>query len=130
MQQRDCPCSGETLDRFLRPTVMAVLAGAPEGLHGYRIAQELRHVPIFKDCAPDAAGLYRLLKTMETEGYLESTWDVEGTGPARRIYALTASGVDCLYRWGDTLATYSKLLQQTTRFVLRSVAQTQAEELP
>ena len=41
--------------------------------------------------APKAI-IYSLLRRMERAGYLKSTWDVEGGGPARRIYSITQAG--------------------------------------
>jgi DNA-binding PadR family transcriptional regulator len=117
------------LDRFLRPLVMAVLAKSPGGLHGYLISQELRGTAMFSDSAPDATGLYRLLKTMQEEGYLTSEWDVEGSGPAKHVYALTDSGRVCLHRWTDTLETYSRDLQQTVKFIRKSAEPIQGEKI-
>jgi len=128
MKDDACPCSGNTLDRFLRPTVMAVLARTPSGLHGYVIAQQLRGVAIFCDNPPDNTGLYRVLKAMETEGYLRSDWDTEGSGPAKHIYALTDDGWDCLRRWKDTLESYSCNLQQTVAFVEQSLQTSSAKQ--
>ena len=36
--------------------------------------------------------LYRTLRQMEKEGFLESTWEPGPTGPARRVYSITGSG--------------------------------------
>ncbi len=117
MRTVPCPCYGETLDRFVRPTVLAVLAEAPEGLHGYLISQRLEKVALFSGNPPDPTGLYRALKSMEEDGYLTSEWDVEGGGPARRIYRLTGSGRECLAHWAATLESYSKNLEQTLKFI-------------
>jgi DNA-binding PadR family transcriptional regulator len=100
---------------------MAVLARTPSGLHGYVIAQRLRGVAIFCDNPPDNTGLYRVLKAMQTEGYLRSDWDTEGSGPAKRNYALTDAGWGCLHRWKDTLESYSRNLQHTVAFVGKSL---------
>lgn len=117
MSFNECACSGSTLDRFVRPSVMAVLARHPGGMHGYLLAQQLREVAIFADCSPDTTGLYRVLKGMEIEGYLTSGWDVEGSGPARRVYALTEAGWDCLRQWAGTLERYAQNLGQTLEYI-------------
>ncbi|NUM52419.1 MAG: helix-turn-helix transcriptional regulator [Candidatus Hydrogenedentes bacterium] len=117
----DCACSGNTLDRFVRPSVMAVLARHPRGLHGYLIAQHLRGVAIFAECLPDTTGLYRVLKSMETEGYLAADWDLEGSGPARRVYTLTESGRECLRQWVATLDRYAANLVQTRAYIEQSL---------
>lgn len=121
MSHEACSCTGNSLDRFVRPSVMAVLARHPEGLHGYLVAQHLQEMTAFGDCPPDPAGLYRVLKTMEVEGYLRSSWDMEGSGPARRVYALTNEGWDCLHHWAGTLRAYARTLQETLCYVEQSL---------
>ncbi|HOD49913.1 MAG TPA: PadR family transcriptional regulator [Candidatus Hydrogenedentes bacterium] len=120
MKQSHCPCSGATLDHFLRPAVMAVLARAPAGLHAYVISQHLRDAAIISDSPPDAMGLDRVLKAMEKEGYFRSDWDTEGSSPAKRVYALTEEGWNCLQRWKNTLDAHSRNLEQTVTFIERS----------
>jgi len=100
---------------------MAVLAAHPEGLHGYGIVQELAQVPQFADCPPDMTGLYRVLKSMEEEGYLSSEWDLAVSGPARRVYQLTPDGRECLVYWSQTLQRYAKNLQGTVRYIEASL---------
>jgi DNA-binding PadR family transcriptional regulator len=36
--------------------------------------------------------LYRTLRQMEKDGYLDSSWEPGPTGPARRVYSLTDAG--------------------------------------
>ena len=121
MKQTLCPCSGETLDRFLRPMALAVLAQAPSGLHGYVIVQELRKTSLFCTTPPNPTGLYRLLREMENETLLTSSWSIAETGPAKRVYELTALGRDCLCRWIETLETYRHTIQETHEFVQQSL---------
>lgn len=102
----DCPCTGKWLGRLLQPAVMAVLAEAP--LHGYRIAQRLEEMAMFRDQPPDHGGIYRLLKAMQDEGFVSSTWDLSESGPAKRRYELTAEGRACLARWVRTLEGYAQ----------------------
>jgi PadR family transcriptional regulator, regulatory protein PadR len=99
-----CPCSGKTLARLIQPAVMAVLANEP--LHGYVIVQRLTGMTMFCDHGPDITGVYRLLKNMEKNGYVTSTWELAISGPAKRRYALTPDGRTCLTRWIATLRTY------------------------
>ena len=75
-------------------------------LHGYRIVQRLMELAMFKCQPPDATGVYRLLKSMEAEGRVTSTWDLAESGPAKRRFALTGEGRACLRRWTGTLEVY------------------------
>ena len=104
-----CPCSGVTLDKLIQPAILTVLAGE-EALHGYRIAQRIADMPPFQGQQPDVSGVYRFLRAMEERGLVVASWDVSERGPAKRLYALTSAGRDCLARWIDTLAGYRDAL--------------------
>ncbi|MBT3286530.1 MAG: PadR family transcriptional regulator [Victivallales bacterium] len=127
MQSGDCPCSGRTLSRQVRPAVLAILANGEE--HGYRIVQRLAELRLFGEAhTPDPSGLYRALKQMETEGLVVSTWDRQGTGPDRRLFSLTAAGLDCLGRWVDTLTEHAAGLSELIGVMRDAVAQSGGNE--
>jgi len=110
MDFSQCSCSGKSLARLVRPAVMAILAREPA--HGYRIAQHLQELAMFKDQSPDPTGIYRLLKDMEDEGLMVSNWDLTDSGPAKRRYALTKTGRACLSRWVRTLEDYGRAIAE------------------
>lgn len=69
--------------------ILAVLQDSPR--HGYAIAREIE-----RRCA-DAlkvgeGALYPALRALEREGMVESAWETQPSGPARRIYTLTDAG--------------------------------------
>ena len=69
--------------------ILAVLQDRPN--HGYAIAREIE-----RRCA-DAlkvgeGALYPALRALEREGMVESAWETQPSGPARRIYTLTDAG--------------------------------------
>ena len=87
---------------FLQPTLLLLLHHAP--LHGYTLIEELRRFGL-GDLDPSA--VYRVLRDMDTKGWVSSTWDSEETqGPPRRIYRLTALG-------DERLAGHMREFQQT-----------------
>ncbi|MBM4165274.1 MAG: PadR family transcriptional regulator [Lentisphaerae bacterium] len=104
MELNQCACSGKTLDRLLRPVVLAILARA--GTHGYDLVQQLAKLEVFADSPPDTSGIYKTLKSMEKEGLVSSDWDCGKSGPAKRRFTLTQDGRTCLNRWAETLRTY------------------------
>jgi len=85
---------------------MALLAEGP--LHGYAMIERLRDSPLMKGNAPDPTGVYRLLNTLEEQNMVSHAWSESEEGPAKRLYALTASGRKCLGKWIDTLDGYQK----------------------
>ena len=67
--------------------VLDVLSGAPR--HGYGISQALESAglqPI------RGAQLYPALVRMEDEGFILAQWEQSESGPARKVYVLTADG--------------------------------------
>lgn len=101
-----CPCAGVTLDKLIKPAILTVLAQG--GLHGYRIAERLSEMAMFKGQKPDASGVYRSLRAMETRGLVGSSWDVSARGPAKRLYQISKAGQECLCLWIETLQDYKQ----------------------
>ena len=104
MDLDQCACSGRTLDRLLRPAVLAMLAR--QKTHGYDVVQQLKELEMFAEVPPDTSGVYKALKSMEEEGLISSCWEFGDTGPAKKQYALTKDGKACLKRWAETLQAY------------------------
>ena len=117
----DCPCTGKNLARLVHPAILAVLA--QESLHGYRIVERLAAEPMFHDGPPDPAGVYRFLKTMEQEGMVTCSWDLQSSGPARRQYRITDKGIACLDKWLDTLTIYQNSITVLLETIQKALGQ-------
>jgi PadR family transcriptional regulator, regulatory protein PadR len=89
---------------FLAPFVL--LAISLERAHGYAIEDYLRALGLF---GITMSTLYRTLRQMEKDGYLESTWEPGPTGPARRVYTITDAG----HGWLDSSATMLNAYRET-----------------
>ncbi len=72
---------------ILAPFVL--LAVSLQRAHGYVIEDYLRALGLF---GITMSTLYRTLRQMEKDGFLESTWEPGPTGPARRVYTITDAG--------------------------------------
>lgn len=69
--------------------ILAVLADSPK--HGYAIAREIEKRS--KNALSLGEGaLYPALRALEHEGLIVGTWEVQVSGPARRVYTLTEEG--------------------------------------
>jgi len=101
-----CPCTGVTIAKLIHPTIMTVLAEG--GLHGYRIVELSSQTPMLGGSCPDPTGVYRVLRTMENEGFVKASWCASERGPKKKTYHLTAKGRKCLTRWTKTLAVYHR----------------------
>lgn len=111
----NCACTGANLPRFVQPALLAIIAAGPA--HGYNIMHQLAGSGVFEDILPDATGIYRILKTMEQDGSLESEWDTSESGPAKKCYSITARGRECLANWQKTLKRHEEFLQRLQTLV-------------
>ena len=89
---------------ILAPFVL--LAVSFQRAHGYVIEDYLRALGVF---GITMSTLYRTLRQMEKDGFLESTWEPGPTGPARRVYTITDSG----HTWLDSSAAMLNAYRET-----------------
>jgi len=99
----------------------AVLVCLMQGeLHGYELAERIDQMVGAYVCV-DPGSTYRLLRDLESQGYLVSAWQPAESGPVRRTYRVTASGHELLGEWATFLerrATAMVELAQSARRLL------------
>ena len=91
--------------------ILAVLRDAPR--HGYAIAREIErrsdNALQFKE-----GTLYPALRALERDGLVIGAWETPSTGPARRVYTLTADGHKELARlmrtWTDFVRSINSVI--------------------
>jgi DNA-binding PadR family transcriptional regulator len=115
MDFSDCPCTGKTLTKLVKPLVMTFLAKGQ--LHGYAIQRLLESQGSFVHGPPDLSGVYRSLKEMESQGYVESSWISNDEGPPKRCFSLTENGRVCLAMWKKTLIDYRAQIDELIGFM-------------
>jgi PadR family transcriptional regulator PadR len=85
---------GGRVRSFVQPRLLFLLAQKPA--HGYELMEQLDES---EGAAVDPALLYRTLRRFQADGLVSSTWDTGGAGAARRVYQLTAAGLEYLHAW-------------------------------
>jgi PadR family transcriptional regulator len=98
------PLPGWPSRDILAPFVL--LAVSLQRAHGYVIEDYLRALGLF---GITMSTLYRTLRQMEKDGFLESTWEPGPTGPARRVYTITDAG----HEWLETSAAMLNAYRET-----------------
>ena len=111
-QERPCSCGMGNLYRFVEPVALYLLKTRGR-THGYDLVGALNDNAL-TDSRIEPGALYRTLRRLEENGFVVSTWDVSGSGPARRLYELTAEGEEHLCEW---LGVLERLSTSLTRFV-------------
>ena len=109
-----CPLGGRVRGS-LQPRLLLLLLQKPA--HGYELLERLTG-----DDMPsaDPGLLYRTLRQLENGGYLRSSWDTEGQGPARRLYEVTPEGIELLHTWADR---FRQVRRRLGRFLAQYEAQ-------
>jgi len=81
---------------FVEPALLAALVRS-EG-HGYDLAHAVEEMTD-GEVVPDIGGLYRILRRLESEGFVVSRWEEGDSGPQRRSYSITNDGRLLLEHW-------------------------------
>ncbi len=107
-RERHSPLTGG----MLMPALLALLHSKQS--HGYDLLEALER---YRLDTMHPSMVYRVLREMETLGWVSSAWSTQQTqGPARRVYALTELGEEALETWALELRrvrqTIDDLLQE------------------
>jgi len=83
-------------ERYIQPSILMTLKNKPS--YGYELIQEICQFGFVEGQAPPGM-IYRHLRDLEENGLVESEWETESTGPAKRVYQLTGEGSEVLDYW-------------------------------
>ncbi|GAA0970941.1 helix-turn-helix transcriptional regulator [Acrocarpospora macrocephala] len=97
---------GSEIRSLLHPFLLLLICERPA--HGYDLIERLSLLGA-DDMEPGQ--IYRVLRALEREGLLASTWVASATGPARRRYELTATGMAALETWMARLTQLSNVVE-------------------
>ncbi len=108
--QKDEIVSGFILELRRGTVILCVLAKLNKPTYGYNLITELSETGI----AVEANTLYPLLRRLESQGLLFSTWDTEGAKP-RKYYNTTEFGkevvVELKKHWQNTVHNMTMILE-------------------
>ncbi len=92
-----CVPPSSRMPGFIQPWLLMLLLDKPA--HGYQLLDKLNHNEDIRGVDPGF--LYRTLRQFEQDGIVKSSWNVEGHGPARRVYEITPDGTEYLHAWAE-----------------------------
>jgi PadR family transcriptional regulator PadR len=95
VKKRIRPGSGKA-ERYIQPSLLLGLRIKPS--YGYELINNIHEFGFVQGQAPPGM-IYRHLRGLEADGLVQSEWQTEGSGPARRIYRLTPEGNEALSLW-------------------------------
>jgi len=98
---------GIPLKGLLHMAILSVVRSKPT--HGGEIQQTLKDK--FDIDVPKPL-VYGLLRIMEHQGLLTSTWEIKESGPAKRVYTITEEGLDYLTMTLDRLKKARDIIER------------------
>jgi DNA-binding PadR family transcriptional regulator len=107
------------LYRFVEPVLLFLLKKKGR-TYGYDLASELRKYAL-TDAEIEISALYRTLRQLEQNNCVTSAWDVEGSGPARRLYVLTPRGKRHFEEWVTVLDRVSRSMARFVKMARSAV---------
>ena len=105
MNHSKTPIGKKLPKNFMTPWVLLVLK--QWNIHGYLIMKYLNQMGFSQ---VDHATLYKELRRLESDGYIESEWQTDGNGPAKRVYKITETGEELLLGWTDVVSGYQRMI--------------------
>jgi DNA-binding PadR family transcriptional regulator len=101
---------------------VATLASLAETTsHGYELVDQLDSLASELVCI-DAGSMYRLLRSMEEEGLVSSSWETPESGPGRRVYVITDQGLEALEVMAHSLSQRALSMQRLSDYATAAIA--------
>ena len=120
-KNQPCTCAMGNLYRFVEPVVLLLLKKKGRS-YGYDLSTDLQEHAL-TDAEIERAALYRTLRQLEMNGNVKSEWKTDKSGPARRVYRLTARGEQHLEEWATVLEHVSKSMARFVRQTRESLGE-------
>ncbi|HZR43894.1 MAG TPA: helix-turn-helix transcriptional regulator [Ktedonobacteraceae bacterium] len=93
--------------------------------YGYELMEKLA---AFGLQAMNPGTFYRMLRQMEKDGMVSSTWDTSAPGPARRVYSITQAGETYLKFWVESLDQHQKMMNLFFKLYTSPMAHSKQED--
>jgi PadR family transcriptional regulator PadR len=101
---------------------VAILASLAESTtHGYSLVDQIETLAGSLVCV-DPGSMYRLLRALEEDGLVESSWEVPEAGPSRRVYRINEQGLEALNLMAASLSQWGAAMQRLADHATDSVA--------
>ncbi len=114
-KEKQTPGSGKQ-ERYIQPSIlMGLKIGAS---YGYEIIRQIQKFGFVEGDAPPGM-IYRHLRQLEEDELVRSEWSTEGSGPAKRMYALTDEGEEFLALWIEHMQRQAEKIDRFVKMYLK-----------
>jgi PadR family transcriptional regulator PadR len=112
------PGGGRYRRSVLEVAILSSLAETDS--HGYDLVEQIESLASNLVCV-DSGTMYRMLREMEQEGLVTSSWQTPEAGPSRRVYTVTAEGIEALDLMARSLAQRASIMKRLADGAARAV---------
>ncbi len=103
----------------LEVATLAIIAESTT--HGYELVEQIERLAGSLVCI-DPGSMYRLLRAMEEQGFVSSSWQTPEAGPSRRVYEITETGLEALDIMTNSLSQRATAMQQLADHATQAAA--------
>ncbi|MHB0979847.1 MAG: PadR family transcriptional regulator [Thermoleophilia bacterium] len=108
---------------------VAILSSLAESTaHGYNLVDQIEALTGDLVCN-DPGSMYRLLRAMEEEGLVTSSWETPEAGPSRRVYVISERGIEALELMARSLSQRAASMRQLADHAAQAAAKFRAAGL-
>lgn len=101
---------------------VAILSSLAESTsHGYNLVDQIEALTGDLVCN-DPGSMYRLLRAMEEEGLVSSSWETPEAGPSRRVYVISERGIEALELMARSLSQRAASMRQLADHAAQAAA--------
>ena len=91
--------------------------------YSYDLLQKIARTQLWQDAPPDAAGVYRVLRDMESRGLIRSHMDSASKAAiGKRVFEITDAGRICMKNWIETLEQYRRGIDEVILHLRESLS--------
>lgn len=103
----------------LETSILALLAESTA--HGYDLVEQIGALAADLVCI-DPGSMYRLLRELEEQGMVTSSWQTPEAGPPRRVYVITEQGIEALELAARSLSLRASAMQRLADHATQAAA--------
>ena len=118
------PGGGRYRRSVLETSILASLAESTT--HGYDLVEQIHALAADLVCI-DPGSMYRLLRSLEEQGLVSSSWQTPEAGPSRRVYVITEQGIEALELMAESLHQRAAAMRRLADHAMQAVAKVRGE---
>ena len=119
------PGGGRYRRAVLETSILASLAESTT--HGYDLVEQIDELAADLVCI-DPGTMYRLLRGLEEQGLVRSSWQTPEAGPSRRMYVITDQGIEALELMAKSLSMRAASMQRLAEHAAQAAARAREGE--